>query len=153
MSKYLRSLGRTLAQRSQPTVSLPVRFFHSPFTALNSTSSPLTKPPSDASTASTHYEKQDDHSPEPKMSHSGTQTYVVSEPDPAHAPYEVPSGAFSTSAPYANFKRTEPPDTKDARNEYGAGEGAAAGGNRQTPGGMGQKGESHGGPEVRSAGH
>lgn len=43
------------------------------------------------------------------MSHSGTRTYVVSEPDPANTPYEVPSGAFPTSAPYKSYTATEAP--------------------------------------------
>jgi len=142
---------------------LPVRFFHSPFVTLNSTSSPLR-----SSAASTHYEKQHDHSPDPKTSHSGTQTYVVSEPDPAHTPYEVPSGAYPTSAPYVNFTTTESPDTKDAplsstssqpahpyatravpHNESGVGQSAAVR-NAQAPGEMGQKGGTDGGTDMMS---
>lgn len=166
MSSIFRSLtrhSRTLSQRTTPTVAPSVRFFHSPFVALNSASSPLTKPPSESSTASPHYEKQHDHSPDPQISHSGTQTYVVSEPDPAHAPYEVPSGAFPTSAPYVNFTPTErlehapmsstgsqpahPYTTRAVpRNESGVGQSAAIR-HRQAPG---EKGGSFGGLDVMS---
>ncbi|KIM84316.1 hypothetical protein PILCRDRAFT_68144 [Piloderma croceum F 1598] len=171
MSSTLRSLtrhSRALSQRTKPTAALPVRFFHSPFVALNSTSnsSPLTKPPSESSAASPHYEKQHDHSPDPQISQSGTQTYVVSEPDPAHTPYEVPSGAFPTSAPYVNFTPTErlehaptsstgsepahPYTTRAVpRNESGVGQSAAVR-HRQAPGEMGQKGGSFGGLDVMS---
>jgi hypothetical protein len=36
------------------------------------------------------YEKATDSTPEPITSHSGSQTYVVSEPDPQDQPYKVP---------------------------------------------------------------
>jgi len=41
--------------------------------------------------------------PDPHTSHSGTRTYVVSEPDVSHKPYQVPSGAYPISAPYIEF--------------------------------------------------
>ncbi|KAF8553968.1 hypothetical protein OG21DRAFT_1509500 [Imleria badia] len=72
-----------------------IRSFHSPFVVLNATNH-LTTP----STAAPMYEKQDDSSPEPHLSSSGTRTYVVSEPDPSNTPYQVPSGAYSASASY-----------------------------------------------------
>ena len=165
MSSTLRSLSRhiRISQRINPSA---IRFFHSPFVALNSTSSPFSKSPSESSTASTHYEKQHDQSPDPQISHSGTQTYVVSEPDPAHTPYKVPSGAFPTSAPYVNFTPTKRPDAEDApmsstgsqpahpytthavpRNESGVKQSAAVR-NAQSPGVMGQKGGSFGGLDM-----
>jgi len=71
------------------------RAFHSPFHLLGAVS-PLTTPHS-------AYEKQAEHSPAPTTTHSGTQTYVVSEPDPLDRHYNVPSGAYPTTAPYQNF--------------------------------------------------
>jgi len=38
------------------------------------------------------YEKQEDDTPEPRMSHSGTRTYVVSPKE--SAPYDVPGGEY-----------------------------------------------------------
>jgi len=105
LSKHARSLSRTL-----PTRPVAVRAFHSPFKSLSD--SPLTAPPAPTSNV---YEKQLDHSPEPKVSSSGTHTYVVSEPDPTHTPYEVPSGAYPTSAPYQNYTATEAPNPEGAQ--------------------------------------
>ena len=124
--------------------------------------------PSKSSATSAHYEKQHDHSPDPHTSHSGTQTYVVSEPDPAHTPYEVPSGAFLTSAPYVNYNSTERPDAQNApmsstgsqpahpytthaapRDESGVGQSAAVR-NAEAPGKMGRKGSSYGGLDMMS---
>ncbi|KAH9838593.1 uncharacterized protein C8Q71DRAFT_705178 [Rhodofomes roseus] len=104
LSKHTRSLSRTI-----PARPAPARAFHSPFKVL--ANSPLTSPPAPGSTVSPIYEKQQDSSPDPRMSHAGTQTYVVSEPDPADTPYEVPSGAYPTSAPYHNFAQTGAPET------------------------------------------
>lgn len=154
MSSTIRALGRntrTLSQRAKPTASVPARSFHSPFTALNSTTSPLTGTP--PPTTSSSYEKQHDHSPDPQYSGSGAQTYVVSEPDPSHAPYAVPSGAYPTSQPYVNFTPTHPPSQEPTsstgskpahpfttravpHNESGVGESAAVR-NAQAPGKMG----------------
>ena len=100
VSKHTRSLSRTM--------QAPARAFHSPFKVL--ANSPLTNPPPPNATVSPIYEKQQDASPEPRRSHAGTQTYVVSEPDPAHTPYEVPSGAYPTSAPYVSFAAAEAPN-------------------------------------------
>lgn len=74
------------------------RAFHSPFKVLANTS-PLkseSKPHS--------YEKQSDHSPSPTVTHAGTQSYVVSEPDPSSKHYEVPTGAYPTTSPYQSFE-------------------------------------------------
>ncbi|KAF8842094.1 hypothetical protein BDN67DRAFT_966264 [Paxillus ammoniavirescens] len=116
MSKVFRCsmsvFSRVLPRVRQIQAQAPSRTFHSPFVKLNSSSSPLTSPQSPSSTVSplTGYEKQHDASPEPRLSVSGTRTYVVSEPDPANSPYEVPSGAYSTSTPYVNLSQTTAPN-------------------------------------------
>lgn len=111
MSSTVRTFTRN-SRNFSLRAAVPARAFHSPFTVLNATTSPLkTAPPPPSSL---HYEKQHEHAPEPQFSHSGAQTYIVSEPDPSHTPYAVPSGAYPTSAPYVNFKPTEPPNTNDA---------------------------------------
>jgi hypothetical protein len=94
-------------------VSCPARQFHSPFVTLKD--SPLTSPPSASASVSPIYEKQFDSSPEPVNSPSGRRTYVVSEQDASSKYYEVPSGAYPTSAPYVNFTHTEAPDTYGAQ--------------------------------------
>ncbi|KAH7927911.1 hypothetical protein BV22DRAFT_1005886 [Leucogyrophana mollusca] len=157
-NRHVRSLSKAV-NSAKPA---PSRSFHSPFVALNSTTSPLTSAPSSASNVSTVYEKQDEHSPDPQISSSGTRTYVVSEPDPSNTPYQVPSGAYPTSAPYVNFKATDAPNydgqhssssaslphphTTGAapQNEAGVGESAAVR-HAGAPGMMGRKGGSHGG--------
>lgn len=82
---------------ARPALAL-ARPFHSPFTVLGD--SPLRSPPS----PNVIYEKQLEHSSEPL---SGTRTYVVSEPDASHKFYEVPSGAYPTSTPFASFARID----------------------------------------------
>lgn len=93
----------TASRRLLPRV-FHVRQFHSPFVVLNATNHLAA-----ASTAAPMYEKQVDDSPEPHLSSSGTRTYVVSEPDPSNTPYQVPSGAYSTSASYLNSAPTTTP--------------------------------------------
>ncbi|OBZ72578.1 hypothetical protein A0H81_07788 [Grifola frondosa] len=109
LSKHSRSLSRTTAAATPRTV----RAFHSPFIVLQS-ESPITAPPT-VHTAGPLYEKQLDHSPEPIVSATGARTYVVSEPDPSNTPYEVPSGAFPTSAPYQTYTPTNAPVPPGAR--------------------------------------
>ncbi|KAI0649429.1 hypothetical protein C8Q79DRAFT_950502 [Trametes meyenii] len=109
MSTVLRALSKhartvSSASRSVPSTS---RAFHSPFAVLSTSQSPLTTPPATSSTAGGFYEKQLDYSSDPFISSAGHRTYVVSEPDPANTPYQVPSGAYPTSAPYQNYARTE----------------------------------------------
>ncbi|KAF8802438.1 hypothetical protein BYT27DRAFT_6759225 [Phlegmacium glaucopus] len=84
------------------------RSFRTPFAVLGN--SPLTNPPS--TTIASQYEKQYDHPLEPITSHSGYRTYVVSEPDASTKHYQVPAGAYPTSAPYTNFAATDEPNTK-----------------------------------------
>lgn len=101
ISRHSRSLSRSLAANTQ------MRAFHSPFAVLSS--APLTHSPSEG--PSPLYEKQWDTTTHPTLSPSGQRTYVVSEPDPQGTPYDVPFGAYPTSAPYRNFAPTEAPKT------------------------------------------
>ncbi|KAI0368671.1 hypothetical protein BV20DRAFT_969063 [Pilatotrama ljubarskyi] len=163
LSKHARALSN--ASRSVPSTS---RAFHSPFAVLSTSQSPLTTPPAASSSVSSVYEKQADHSPDPFSGSAGHRTYVVSEPDPAHTPYEVPSGAYPTSAPYQNYTRTESPVPEGAqyastapglahpitqkvpRNEAGVGESAALR-HREAPGEMHARGGSYGGQGLPDA--
>lgn len=162
MQGILRSVNRVARSTSRlPSTPKNVRPFHTPFAVLGS--SPLTKSPPPTSNVSSMYEKQTDPSPEPTTSHSGTRTYVVSEPDTTSKYYEVPSGAYPTSAPYVNFTSTEAPNTHGAQtsstsadvlahpqtraapqHEGGVGESAAVR-NSAAPGEMGKRGGSSGG--------
>lgn len=145
------------------------RSFHSPFAVLSTASSPLTTPLDSAANAAAEaaaaaYEKQVDAAPEPHVTPTGTRTYVVSAPDPADSPYEVPSGAYPNSSPYVH---TYPEDANGERqpqlssstsehpahpvttrrvpiNELGVGESAAVR-FRAAPGAMGSRGGSEGG--------
>lgn len=166
MSTALRSLAkhtRSLSRTARAVTASSTRAFHSPFGVLsNDASSPLTSPPPVHSAASQAYEKQDGHHPNhPVLSPSGQRTYVVSEPDPRATPYDVPYGAFPTSAPYVNFTPTEPPTpgprastspnlahptTTRAvpQNPSGVRESAAVR-NSEAPGEMGERGGSNGG--------
>ncbi|KAI0925996.1 hypothetical protein AcV5_008579 [Taiwanofungus camphoratus] len=157
LSRHARSLSRTL-----PTKPSNVRAFHSPFVSLSN--SPLTQrqPPAPASNVGPLYEKQLDHSPDIKVSSAGTRTYVVSEPDPSNTPYEVPSGAYPTSAPYYSYAATEAPMPEGAnyastsaslahpitnaapQNESGIKESSAVR-HSEAPGEMHQRGGSFGG--------
>ncbi|KAI0635814.1 hypothetical protein C8Q77DRAFT_1170127 [Trametes polyzona] len=167
LSKHTRALSN--ATRSVPTASTSTRAFHSPFAVLSTSQSPLTTPPASTSSAGGFYEKQFDHSPDPYTSSAGHRTYVVSEPDPADTPYEVPSGAYPTSAPYQHYTRTEAPvpegaqfastapglahpatTTKVPRNEAGVGESASVR-YREAPGEMGARGGSYGGQGLADA--
>ena len=110
MSTALRTLAkhtRALSASRAAFTSGQARAFHSPFAVLSA--SPLTTPPPPTSSTGGIYEKNIEYSAEPFVSGSGTRTYVVSTPDPANTPYEVPSGAYPTSAPYQNYPRTEAP--------------------------------------------
>ncbi|KDR79034.1 hypothetical protein GALMADRAFT_244771 [Galerina marginata CBS 339.88] len=90
------------------------RAFHSPFAVLGTSplTAPSTKDISNQTTSQYDYEKQYDHPPEPVTSHSGYRTYVVSEPDASYKHYQVPAGAYPTSAPYVNFPSTAAPEVK-----------------------------------------
>ena len=148
--------------------TLGVRAFHSPFAVLGT--SPLTTPhpPSpevDSNTISAQYEKQYDHAHhEPTTTHGGYRTYVVSEPDSSYKHYQVPAGAYPTSAPYINFNATAAPDTagveysstggellahgfttRAARHHSGGVGESAAVRFKAAPGEMGARGGSYGG--------
>ncbi|TDL17385.1 hypothetical protein BD410DRAFT_708169, partial [Rickenella mellea] len=111
------------------------------------------------------YEKHHDVVHDPTVSHSGKRTYVVSQPDVAHTPYEVPSGAYHNSSPYTTgAPQSSPPPTRPGdepssssnsaahpytttrvqRNEDGVGESGAVR-FRGAPGGMGDRGGGDGG--------
>jgi len=144
---------------ANPTI-LRNRAFHSPYTALDN--SPLTSPPKE-NTISSAYEKHYDHPSEP-VHHSGLRTYVVSEPDAHSRHYQVPAGAYPTSAPYVNFNSTNAPDITGRqysstaadplahetttvaapRNPSGVGESAAVR-NASAPGVLGMRGGGYGG--------
>lgn len=149
-----------------------LRAFHSPFVALKATESPLTSVPAPSATLSpisaplSSYEKQEDHyTSEPHISSSGTRMYVVSEPDPLNTAYEVPYGAYPTTAPYANYPLADGPPNPEGKhsstsstlphpyttsahavpqNKSGIGESAAVR-NAEAPGEMGRRGGSYGG--------
>jgi len=55
------------------------------------------------------YAKQDEETPEPRVSHSGTRTYVVSPKE--SATYDVPGGAYGSSDPYSTPPKTPAPQT------------------------------------------
>jgi hypothetical protein len=101
---FIRSLFSKHARlRLIPRTIGAQRPFHSPFVVLNSTPLASKPPPQPSASIDAYrdaYEKQLDHSPDPQTSLGGTRTYVVSAPDPAHAPYTVPSGAYPVSEPY-----------------------------------------------------
>ena len=109
LSKHTRSLSRTIPKVTVSSTSTQIRAFHSPFTVLNqSQTSPIESAPHPMANPASLYEKQNDTLSDPFLSGSGQRTYVVSQPDPANTPYEVPSGAYPTSAPYQNYAPTEP---------------------------------------------
>ena len=67
---------------------------------------PLFKPPSNPNKLSARdltegtYEKDLETSSEPFTTHSGTRSYVVNEPDPADSKYEIPTGAYHSTASF-----------------------------------------------------
>lgn len=109
LSRHTRSVSRTLTARTSTTIR--TRAFHSPFAVLSSTTPRAAPPPPPAGEHSALYEKQLDSTTHPTVTASGTRHYVVSEPDPRATPYEVPYGAYPTSAPYKNFPPTDAPAT------------------------------------------
>ena len=115
VSKHARSLSAASRTAAPNAPRATTRAFHSPFAVLSSQQSPLTAPPPSSSVARGIYEKNIEYPAEPFVSGFGTRTYVVSQPDPANTPYEVPSGAYPTSAPYQPYARTEAPTPPNAR--------------------------------------
>ncbi|GJE94766.1 hypothetical protein PsYK624_109380 [Phanerochaete sordida] len=106
VSKHSRTLSRSLAAPSQ------TRAFHTPFAVLyaaqplaHSTPQP---PPHEFAPL---YEKQVESTAAPTLSPAGHRTYVVSEPDPRASKYEVPYGAYPTSAPYVSYAPADAPLT------------------------------------------
>ena len=128
--------------------------FHTPFAVLGS--SPLRNP---LPTIASQYEKQYDHASDPITSHTGYRTYVVSEPDPATKHYQVPAGAYPTSAPYTNFTTADESNTKGVQYTSTGGEQIAHGptttrpaphhyGYASAPGEMGARGGGYGGMKL-----
>jgi len=134
---------------------------------------PLFKPSSDQNKLSAQdltegtYEKEVETSPEPFTTYSGTRSYVVNEPDPADSKYEIPTGAYHSTAPYEMLEEVEyqgyggekgvregsstssevshPVTTKRVpRHEGGVGESAAVR-SGSSPGEMGKRGGGDGG--------
>jgi hypothetical protein len=96
---FLRSLAFRLRQ-SHKVRPLSARSFHSPFVVLNAVPR---KHNSSSMSLQVAYEKQMEHSSEPQTSFGGKRTYVVSEPDLANNPYDVPSGMHPIDTPYAHL--------------------------------------------------
>ncbi|KAF9048471.1 hypothetical protein BJ165DRAFT_1459926 [Panaeolus papilionaceus] len=114
MSTILKSSAlRSVAKASSSAIAPKnTRAFHSPYAVLGT--SPLTSSSSTSSTsyqaAVDHYAKSYEHPVESSMSSRGLyRTYVVSEPDDSSRHYQVPAGAYPTSAPYMNFASTSAP--------------------------------------------
>ncbi|KAF9791011.1 hypothetical protein BJ322DRAFT_1039159 [Thelephora terrestris] len=162
----------------QPVTPLLTRFITSSSNPASRTSAakvkvaegeaPLSKPPSDPNKLSARdltegtYEKGQETSPEPITTYSGTRSYVVNEPDPADSKYEIPTGAYHSTAPYeklteVKYERYEgersssssevahPVTTKRVpRHEGGVGESAAVR-FASSPGEMGDRGGGDGG--------
>jgi len=119
---------RPLAARALLFSRSSTRSFHSPYAVLRD--SRLTAPHASPAVSSMN-EKQNDHLAEPFLTHAGTRTYVVSEPDATSKHYQVPSGAYPTSAPYVGSVTSEASSARPAtmhtktRNEDGIGESSA----------------------------
>lgn len=112
MSSIIRSAARCSNQLSRAApATAGARAFHSPFRVLDN--SPLTRAPSPTSKADhldvSLYEKQYDPSPDNFASLNGYRTYVVSAPEAGAGHYQVPAGAYPTSAPYVEFASTDAP--------------------------------------------
>ena len=90
---------------------------------------PLFNPPADANKLSARgltegtYEKELETSPEPITTYSGTRSYVVNEPDPADSKYEIPTGAYHSTAPY---QKAEGVKYEGRGGERGAKEGSSS---------------------------
>jgi hypothetical protein len=105
---------RPLAARILFSSRSSTRSFHSPYVVLRDSRLP-TATLLASSAVSSMNEKQHDHSAEPFLTHSGTRTYVVSQPDASSKHYQVPSGAYPTTAPYVSSAASE----ASSRNEGG----------------------------------
>ena len=110
---HFRSLSRAIKPAfTQPVRPIQSRTITSSFptsaakTKVAEGEAPLFKPPSDPNKLSARdltegtYEKELETSSEPFTTHSGTRSYVVNEPDPADSKYEIPTGAYHSTASY-----------------------------------------------------
>ena len=124
---YFRSLFRS-SRAAKPAFARPVtpRLVRSLASSSNSSSrtsaaqvnvvegeAPLFKSPSDPETLTARdliegtYEKEVETSSEPITTFSGTRSYVVNEPDPADSKYQIPTGAYHSTAPYERSKEVK----------------------------------------------
>ena len=103
VAKHTRALSRTMTPKPA------ARSFHSPFVVLSSSGLNSTQQTTPTQ-GSPLYEKSPDAHGYASLA-PGQRHYVVSEPDPSSTPYEVPYGAYPTSAPYENFPSTDAPIT------------------------------------------
>lgn len=115
---------RPLAVRILLSSRSATRSFHSPYVVLRDSRLP-TATPLASSAVSSMNEKQHDHSAEPFLTHAGTRTYVVSQPDASSKHYQVPSGAYPTTAPYVSSAASEPDSQARSRDEGGTEESSA----------------------------
>lgn len=89
---------------SSPTTSVNVK------AKVVESEAPLFKPPSNTNNLSARdltegsYEKELETSSEPFTTYSGTRSYVVNEPDPADSKYEIPTGAYHSTASYEKLE-------------------------------------------------
>ncbi|KAF8530007.1 hypothetical protein JB92DRAFT_2825678 [Gautieria morchelliformis] len=103
------SARRTASAASQLHTSRPVA---ADFASYGKSATPGAKPDQVDGAATTPeytYTKQQDVTPEPRVSHTGTRTYVVSPKD--SSPYDVPGGAYGSSDPYLTPPQTPAPQT------------------------------------------
>ena len=163
----------------QPVTTLSARFITSSSHSSSPTpasrvkpvegEAPLFKQPSNAGKLSAKdltegtYEKEVETSPEPITTYSGTRSYVVNEPDPADSKYEIPTGAYHSTASYEKSREVKyeehrrgegssssselahPATTKRVpRHEGGVGESSAVR-SGSSPGEMGERGGGGGG--------
>lgn len=119
----IKSSRATKPAFAQPVKPLLARFMASSSNSTSPTSAakvkaaggetPLFEPPSDPNKLSARdltegtYEKEHETSPEPITTFSGTRSYVVNEPDPADSKYDIPTGAYHSTAPYEKLKETK----------------------------------------------
>ncbi|KAH6913145.1 hypothetical protein BKA70DRAFT_1261989 [Coprinopsis sp. MPI-PUGE-AT-0042] len=101
MSTAMLSNVARASKRVIPTTTASVRAFHSPFAALDSHHNNTLK--SSAPADPNHYEKNYESSH--FVAHGGQRTYVVSEPNVTSKHYQVPMGAYPTSAPYVEAQQ------------------------------------------------
>ena len=157
--------ARLIASSSNPPPSTKVKVAEGEAPLVKASSNPNKLSARDL-TEST-YEKEVETSSEPFTTYSGTRSYVVNEPDPADSKYEIPTGAYHSTASYEKLEEVKyegyggekgvrdgsstssevahPVRTKQVpRHEGGVGESAAVR-SGSSPGEMGKRGGGGGG--------